>query len=160
MRLLPRASQVERAIPKRILYAMPRSIRPSQIASDWKKRRTNWRIYRKYYSHVEIQKFTAVFAILFVNFYIQFRTPIEHFMQLPSSDPNKFLKDPYLVKQLTDEQQRKHNMRQSIDHAGDDLQKTLSSYRKGHGLNTGDADAAASARSVNTPSGSPIPDDG
>uniref|UniRef100_A0A6U4NQ32 Uncharacterized protein n=1 Tax=Neobodo designis TaxID=312471 RepID=A0A6U4NQ32_NEODS len=134
MRLLPRASQVDAAIPKFIKHRLPRWMRPLQVVADMQIRRTKWRVYRKYDCRKDIEKFGSIALILFVVTYIQFRTPIEHFMSLPSSDPNKFLKDPYVVRQLTEEQERKYKMRKSIDDAGDELQATLQGYRKGHGV--------------------------
>lgn len=118
-----------RFIPKPVLRKLPWYLRPTELTATFQRKRTRARLYWKFDSNREIQLYGAVFMIIAVNFWIQFRTPIDHFLALPSSDPNKFLKDPYSVREINEQRQRQLELKERIVVEGDDhLARALAGY--------------------------------
>jgi hypothetical protein len=128
MGILPRASQLDRAIPRAVYKHLPKKFRPTEMRTAFQRKRTQWRIYFKHDCRREVELYSAIVAFFTIAFFIQFGTPIEHYLALPSSDPNRFLKDPYVLKQITAKQQREEELRQRVHIPGDDLANVVGNY--------------------------------
>ena len=128
MGILPRATQVERMIPKAWLVKIPREWRPLALA-QWRQRKlTQYRIWWKFEKHVNMQIWTIITIFFAVTFGIGLKAPLEHYAALPSNDPNSFLKDPYELRKISDKARREDEMRRRIEASGDAVGATIASY--------------------------------
>jgi hypothetical protein len=129
---------IESAMPKPVLQAIPRTWRPVEIATKIQRKRTNTRIWWNYTSRREIELYGGARGAFGLICRFLFKTPIEHYLAMPSSDPNRFLRDPYALRKLSEKiDEHEAEIQQRIAHqaeGGDELSRTLANYTHSRGL--------------------------
>ncbi len=132
-------------IPQNVIRQIPRKFRPSDIATRLQRAKTRFRIFWKYEKRPRLELWGGVFGFIGFGFFIQFRTPIEHYLQLPSTDPNKFLRDPYAIKQVNEQRRRKYELQENIEVERDEVSHAIGSYTNVPGTTQTSGDGSVAA---------------